>query len=238
MAVKTGAKLSSINVDRQYIISFCLDLDEDVEFSPGQYARVTIKEPKYTDDRGNSRTFTLISHGSTGKQICIATRKGKSALKRTLIESPPGSEMEFTGPFGKFIVMGEENPYVFICGGIGITPALSLLCRLRETDEDKEVFIFHIGRPAGNYPLSGLVEEKLTGRQKYVRIQGQVSSKKSGETGVPILEAIMDNIPHDYMKKAILHISGPNSLVSSIKPMLIENGVAEESIKVEIFPGY
>lgn len=240
MTVKTKAKLISLYTDGDGIIRFCLELGEDIDFNPGQYGRITIEEPEYTDDRGNSRTLTIVSAGSTRKIACFATRSGKSAFKRTLLELEINSALDFTGPFGKFITIGESDACVFIAGGIGITPVAALFHKLPLMEKKPEVIAFHLNESNSTFPLKEELHKTSLSLDnvKYVRIVSGKNKIEGVENGNLDSEMIRKHVPEKMMSEAIFYVSGPNSLVKDVKPLLLELGISDERIRVEIFPGY
>jgi ferredoxin-NADP reductase len=83
-----------------------------------------IREP---DARGNVRTFTL-SSSPTEDMIMITTKQGRSSFKRALFGFRKGDGIEVRGPVGSFTFQKDSpGPYVFIAGGIGITPFRSMI---------------------------------------------------------------------------------------------------------------
>lgn len=231
------ALLSSVKTDEPGLIRFCLELNEDISFFPGQYGRVTILEPEYNDERGNSRSFTIASRGDSNRSLCFMTRRGISAFKRTLIISRPGTRLKFLGPFGKFIERDLENPSVFICGGIGIVPVISFLKRVLEAHAESRAVIFHITNHESDPVLAGKVLDLISRgvHAEYHRILPRGKLKRPGKL---TFERIMEYADQDMLKDAIFYISGPAHIINHVEPVLSENGISEDRIRVEVFPGY
>src|SRR6185295_15233160 len=75
---------------------------------------------------GDSRTFSLVS-APHEPQLTVATRMRDSAFKRTLKEASPGLAVQIDGPAGLMVLHEDaKRPAVFLAGGIGITPFLSM----------------------------------------------------------------------------------------------------------------
>lgn len=98
------------------------------EFIAGQYCQIVIPQLLFTDPKGNSRVFSIASSPNDKERVVIAFRNSSSGFKRTLIESPEGQEIIIKGPFGRDFKLPEDlsSRAVFIAGGIGITPFLSM----------------------------------------------------------------------------------------------------------------
>src|SRR6185369_11964661 len=96
-------------------------------YQAGQTIDITLVNPPETDAEGNMRTFSIAS-APEESTIAIATRMRDTAFKRTLRDMAPGTEIQFDGPFGSFLL--HENtarPGIMLAGGIGITPFHSII---------------------------------------------------------------------------------------------------------------
>lgn len=91
-------------------------------FQPGQWLRLTLE----SDEGPHTRT---LSHASTPDDdyIEVATRLSNSPFKRLLSSVPLGTGATLTGPAGRFTLPADPERAVFLLGGIGVTPAISLL---------------------------------------------------------------------------------------------------------------
>ena len=108
-------------------LAFAFERPAGFEFTAGQYLTITLPDPLYTDEKGNSRTFSIASPPQDAGRLVIATRMTGSALKRSLAEAPLGTPVSIFGPAGDFTLGPDPTPVVFIAGGIGITPFRSML---------------------------------------------------------------------------------------------------------------
>src|SRR6185437_3325714 len=96
-------------------------------FTAGQAINLTLLEPRETDAKGNSRTFSIASAPSE-PTLRIATRMRDTAFKRVLGTLEPGSAVKLRGPMGKFTLPEDDShPVAMLAGGIGITPFMSML---------------------------------------------------------------------------------------------------------------
>ena len=98
----------------------------DFKFEAGQSMNVSLIDPPETDAKGNARTFSIVSAPHEG-ELVVATRMRDTAFKRVLRAMPAGGRMQLRGPAGKFTLEGADTrPAVFLAGGIGITPFMSM----------------------------------------------------------------------------------------------------------------
>ena len=108
--------------------AFTFEVEAPFTFDAGQTCDLTIRSPRYQDEKGSSRTFSIASPPAEAPRITVATRLTGSAFKRSLLEAPVGCEIELDGPSGSFgLHRNTAKPAVFFAGGIGITPFRSIV---------------------------------------------------------------------------------------------------------------
>src|SRR5215475_7222075 len=108
-------------------MAFHFSKPADFQFRAGQAMDVTLLDPPETDAEGNTRTFSIASAPFDG-DLMIATRMRDTAFKRVLRNAEPGLNVKIRGPSGSFVMYrGTEKPAVFLAGGIGITPFVSMI---------------------------------------------------------------------------------------------------------------
>ena len=114
------------------IRTFYFKTESPLDYTAGQYIQLSLPH-EHEDDRGAKRWFTL-SSSPTDALISITTRFNKehsSTFKETLFALTPGTEVNFTGPMGDFVLPKQiDKPLVFVAGGIGVTPFHSMMAWL------------------------------------------------------------------------------------------------------------
>lgn len=93
-------------------------------YYPGQYAAIAFKRgPRVTP----ARCFSLTSSPHDGTYIQFSIRVG-GRFTHMVQTAKPGQEVYVRGPYGGFVVNHEvHKDLVFIAGGIGIAPFMSML---------------------------------------------------------------------------------------------------------------
>src|SRR3989442_14631825 len=77
----------------------------------------------------------------------IATRMGATAFKRSLKPMPAGGRIHLRGPAGKFTLDGADTrPAVFLAGGIGITPFVSMSRQAAHDRLARDIWLFYSNR--------------------------------------------------------------------------------------------
>ena len=210
-------------------------------FNAGQSADVTLFNPPETDAEGNTRTLSIASAPFEGK-LTFATRMRDTAFKRSLAKLPPGTPVKIASALGSFTLhKNSAKPGVFLAGGIGITPFLSIL---RQADHERaahKLALFYCNhRPEDAAFLEAL--QKLATTNSNFRLVGTMtkmakSGKKwDGETG-RIHKEMLSSYVSD-LHGPIYYVAGPPGMAAGMREMLVAAGVDEDDIRTEEFPGY
>ncbi|MEK7170890.1 MAG: FAD-dependent oxidoreductase [Patescibacteria group bacterium] len=211
----------------------------DYQFKAGQHTDFTLIDPPYTDAEGNIRTFSFVNKPGE-KKLVIATRMRDKAFKNSLKEVPFGTKVQIKEPMGRFTLHNDvSKPAVFLIGGIGITPVMSILGQWQTTNEKRDVLLFYANK---NQVTTAYYEELATMAKAnpnfhfILALTDQVPTDWQGETG-RINEAMVRKYLTDPAQ-AIFYASGPAVMVSAMVKLAESLGVPEEQIKTEDFDGY
>jgi ferredoxin-NADP reductase len=131
------------------VTRFVFQPETPLSWQPGQYIHYDLPHPD-TDSRGTERWFT-ISSAPFEKEVWITTRifdADGSSFKRHLLRMEPGQAIEADLPEGDFIVEDPSKSYVFVAGGIGITPFRSILKQLHHDGKSIKVELLYANRDA------------------------------------------------------------------------------------------
>lgn len=213
------------------------------DFLPGQYNRVFLDLLR-TDDRGDSRQFTICSSPLQKEFLMITTKifAKPSAFKERLFQLNSGEEVRFFGPQGKFVLPEtSEKPLVFLAGGIGITPFHSMLisASLKKIDSPITFIIsFSTVEEVLFYDeLKALEVSNPNIKIIYTITHPEESHKEwSGETGRITEEMIKKYIKDIHEQEYLL--CGPPVMVTAMNDLVIGMGITEDKIKKEQLTGY
>ncbi len=208
-------------------ISFDLS-GKEFKFLAGQYVRVSVPTLLHPDPRGSSRLFSITSSPTDGKKITVAFRDSGSGFKKTLMELPPGSPVSIEGPFG-YLTLPKDNtrPLVFIAGGIGITPFMSMIRFVIKQKIAHKITLLYANR---NIENAAYVEELIT-----ITKQNPLFSLQNrfGRIDAEFIQQTVQDLD-----SAAWYIVGLPVMVADMRSLLLQLGVKEDSIYFEDFTGY
>lgn len=157
----------------------------------------------------------------------FAGTKG-STFKKTLKGLKPGDSIEVTDVDGDFIVADPRKQYVFIAGGIGITPFRSILKEAVHAGTPLHATLLYANRNAQVTYKKEL--EFLARRNPGFTIHYLISPQRIDPKTVQQLSP--------DLKKSLFYVSGPEPMVESVGKMLQQMGIPKKRIKQDWFPGY
>lgn len=211
------------------------------QFKAGQYVDVSLINPTDVDSSGSIRSFSIAS-SPEDKDLLFATRMRESAFKRVLKASPFGTEVEMEGPMGSFTLhKNAAKPAVFLAGGIGITPFLSMVRQATQARLAQELFLFYSNRRPEDAAFLQNLETLEKENSKFCFVPSMTGMEKSkqewaGETGFINQEMLGRYLPE--LQGPIYYIAGPPAMVTAMWQMLTASGVDDDDVRTEEFAGY
>jgi ferredoxin-NADP reductase len=213
----------------------------DFQFRPGQSMDLTLLNPPETDAEGNSRAFSIAS-APFDNDLMIATRMRDTAFKRVLRKASPGLQVKIDHPGGSFVLHhNSEKPAVFLAGGIGITPFLSIIRQAGHDKSPHHMYLFYSNRRPEDAAFLGLLSEATEQNPNFHLIATMTEMDKShrewkGQTGFINKDMLTKHLPS--LQGPMFYLAGPPAMVEAMRRMLIEAGVDEDDIRTEEFSGY
>ena len=210
-------------------------------FKPGQAADVTLPNPPETDSEGNTRTFSIASSPFEG-QLMFTTRMRDTAFKRSLMKVPLGTEVKIGPAMGSFTLhKNSAKAAVFLAGGIGITPFLSIV---RQADHDRlphKLYLFYSNRRPEDTAFLEVLRmlEKSNANFRLVCTMTQMQKSQKGwkgETGFISKETLSRHLA--TLQGPTYYSAGPPFMVAGMRELLVDAGVDEDDIRTEDFAGY
>jgi ferredoxin-NADP reductase len=195
-------------------------------FQAGQNALVTLGEG------WENRTFTIAS-APHEPALMIATRMRDSTFKNRLRSLEPGQPVSIDGPNGVMVLHADAGrPAVFIAGGIGITPFLSMLRDARHRRLQHRITLLYSNRRTSSAAFLGELREL-----EKAHLNFRLCATMTEEGGEPIGEPLVRRTVGD-VKAPVYYVAGPPGMAMDMQGMLAGLGVLPDDIHSEEFYGY
>lgn len=206
------------------------------DFTAGQFVEWTLPHAK-NDSRGIRRFFTIAS-SPTESNIRLVTKSNPklSTFKQALFNMKPGDEITIYSLEGEFVLPKNNAKLIFIAGGVGITPFLSIIKYLVDTKSKKDVVLFFANKTPDEIVFQNLFDEAKQFGLKTVLISTEPTAGWTGPTGFITPELVKKEAP-DW-KERLYYISGPEAMVMAYEKMLRQMSIPRKQIKRDYFPGY
>lgn len=210
--------------------------EEPMDFLPGQYMDLILIDPPYQDVRGPKRHFSITNSPNHNETLTMTTRLRDSAFKKTLQEMPIGGEIEIHHIGGKFTLPEDINKnYVFIAGGIGITPFMSMLRYIKDNHMDYKITLIYSNRDKESTPffeeLSAIDNPNL--RIIFTMTEDPNWTGEKRRVDASFIKEYLSK-PNSY----IYYMAGPPPMVEAVTQELKQAGVQGQNIITENFTGY
>jgi len=141
-ACKTGAQTVAATVAGVESLSdtsfrLRVTLPAAMPFLPGQYVNVQVPGTNLT------RAYSFSSHPQAQEASFLIRNIPGGLMSGYLARAQAGDRMDLTGPMGAFYLRPVTRPQVFLAGGTGLAPFLSMLEQIATTGTDQPVRLYY-----------------------------------------------------------------------------------------------
>jgi propane monooxygenase reductase subunit len=200
-----------------------LSVDPSFEFRPGQYVDISIP-----GDEEHHRSFSMANTRPGELEFMIRLYPGGrfSALLDGSISI--GDELQVTGPYGMFTLRSSSpRRLLFIGGGAGMAPIVSLLRSLQETGSEREATYYYGARSEADlFHLDELASLPC----EFVPALSE--GDWAGESG--LITDVVDRLEDD-VTEVDAYVCGPPPMVEAAIALLEARGVPEAHIYFDKF---
>lgn len=213
-------------------------VSESISFKPGQYCFFSLPNLLYPDDRGGKRHFSIVNSPNEKGIVTIATRLRDSGFKKTLNELPLGNNINLGPISGAFTLPDDiKKPLVFIAGGIGITPYISMLRFIKEERLSHKITLIYSNRDSSSAAYLDELETFTRALPNFKLILTMTDDSNWPQEKRRIDTQFIKDYTKD-LQNPLYFVVGPPAMVDTVQKALLETGVAPENIKIENFTGY
>jgi len=210
-------------------MAFRFEKPHSFVFKAGQYIDLTLSPSGSGPANELTHTFSIAS-SPFEKELVVTTRMRNTAFKRALSVLPVGSEARIEGPMGSFTLHNNTaRPAVFLAGGIGIAPFLSMLSHANEEKLRHPIVLFYANRYLEDAAFMDALWELERANPRFRFIPTLTRTDKNyrgwkGETGHINQEMLFTKV--GVLRGPIFYIAGPSLMVAATRQTL--SGAGEE----------
>lgn len=227
-------KLHKVTKESDVISSFHFMPSEGesvIDFTPGQYIGIVL------DINGESVRRNYSLSDAPGKEgIRISVKQEADGLVSGYLHNQlsEGDTVSIIAPAGDFVLKESERPAVFVTGGVGVTPAISMLNSC--VASGKEVVFFHSAIDSAHHAFAGHIKA-LTAQHdnlsSYVIYEKPLSGDQPDASGFItkdiLLTALNNNSDVD------LYFLGPKPFMVCVNKIADELGIPASQRHCEFF---
>src|SRR6266446_5446013 len=217
---------------------FVADPPKLFRYYPGQF--VTFEIP--IDGNIVRRSYTISATPSRPHAVSVTVKRVENGQISNWLHDNlnVGSTLFLNGPNGTFTCIPDDaGPYLFLSGGSGITPVMSMSRWLCDTTPDADILFLHFARSPDDLIFAHelqLMERNLPGfRCQFVCSQAGEGSGWTGPTGRISPELLTQLVPD--LKSRSVYLCGPVPFMEAARGMLEQLGFDMTRFHQEIFGG-
>ncbi|UUZ95815.1 NO-inducible flavohemoprotein [Paenibacillus sp. P25] len=214
-------------------------------FEPGQYVSAMPEIPG--EAHTHIRQYSLSdAPGKPYYRISVKREDGIAGTPAGVVsvflheKVQEGDTLKLTAPAGDFTLDREDpRPVVLISGGVGLTPTVSMLHALTETDSSRSVTFIHAANSGRTHALREEVTEKAhlhpnvsvhyCYQSPTAEDRASRAFHKEGRIDLAWLKSVVPSTD------AVFYFCGPVPFMKAVNRALIEWGVRREDIRYEFF---
>lgn len=231
-ACKTGTSQFAATVDvitrhADAALEVSFQLDQVPVFLPGQYVNIEVpgsgqtRSYSFSSLPGEKRTSFLIKHVPGG------------LMSSWLERAQPTDKVAMTGPLGSFYLREVKRPLLFLAGGTGLAPFLSMLEVLAERGESQTIsLIYGVTRDQDLVMVDALqaLSERLPNFSFVTCVADPTSTHpQKGYVTQHMAAEVLNEGEVD------VYLCGPPPMVDAVRQYFREQGVTPASFHYEKF---
>jgi propane monooxygenase reductase component len=204
----------------------------ELKYFPGQYLDITVP------GTSESRSFSMANPQTRDGRLEFVIKVYPDGLFSQFLDTrlAPGDRLDVEGPFGTFTLRESRTAdLVFVAGGAGLAPVLSLIRSMAERGIDRKAVFYYGVRTRKDLCFESELHE-LEGRIPGFRYVPALSEPEGeswdGESG--LITEVVKRCEGDLTGKEA-YLCGPPPMVEAAIPMLEQLGVRHQGIFYDKF---
>ncbi|WP_028225521.1 benzoate 1,2-dioxygenase electron transfer component BenC [Paraburkholderia ferrariae] len=223
--VATVAKVEPHN-DAAVVLELDVDATAPV-FLPGQYVNIDVP------GSGQHRSYSFSSAPGETKISFLIKKIPGGVMSHWLEAARPGDKLDLHGPLGSFYLRDAQRPLLFLAGGTGLAPFLSMLKVLARTAPQQKVhLIYGVTRDLDLVQVEAI--EAYTAKLPNFSFATVVAHEDSTH---PRKGWVTQHIPADALNDGDVdvYLCGPPPMVDAVRKYFDDEGMQPNSFHYEKF---
>ncbi len=218
---------------------FVFDKPADFTYKAGQYVAMMLTSLVAPDTRAGVRSLSIAS-APCEEDLYFAMRRSDSGFKQTMFALRPGDTVAVTKAIGHFTLShaSDDLPIVFLIGGIGITPARSILKQAEHEGSTRSFTVLYSNRFEKDAAFHEELRDIKLANYRYVTTLSQETTPCAGtneERGYICADMLGKYVPDVH--GVWYYLVGAPAFIEAMEKMLSEMGVAKERQVCDPFTG-
>jgi predicted ferric reductase len=226
-------RVASVRAETDDVNTLVLEADggDRLPFRAGQFAWITLGDSPFSLQQ---HPFSFSS--GEGDPTVEFTAKELGDFTSTWSEVAPGTRAFLEGPYGGFTLDRSAAGIVFLVGGIGVTPAMSMIRTLSDTRDQRPVILFYGIDSCEGVVFGDEIREIAAGELdlRVVLVPENPPDDWSGPSGFIDEEVLEGHLSDDELAYEFF-ICGPEPLMDTVETALRGFGVPWRRIYTERF---
>lgn len=218
---------------RSWTVTVAPERGAPVAFRPGQFAWLTLGRSPWS---AREHPFSFSGSAAEPRERRF-TIKELGDFTRTIGDLRPGTIAYVDGPHGVFSTdhFPDAPGFVFLAGGVGLAPVMSMLRTLADRGERRPLLLVHGSRRWDDVLFR---EEVLELRQRLaltvVHVLQEPPPGWTGATGV-LSDDVVAPLTAPVAASAVFFVCGPKAMADAVQRTLRRQGVPLGRIQTELF---
>ena len=203
-------------------------------FDPGQFGWIAVGRSPFSITQ---HPFSFSSAGDAAGGPVAMTIKAAGDFTSTLPDVTPGTRVYLDGPHGVFSMARRQAPgYVFIGGGVGVTPLYSMLLTMRDRGDVRPATLFYASATWD----SAVFKDQLAALDEampnltVIHVLAHPQEDWAGESGRITAETLQRHLPTQHLRYEYL-ICASTPMMDAMEDALLALGVPFRQVSTERF---
>ncbi|MBI3134978.1 MAG: 2Fe-2S iron-sulfur cluster binding domain-containing protein [Bacteroidetes bacterium] len=216
-----------------------VNLSQDFKFKPGQY--LTLKT--LVDGSEVRRSYSICSAPSENELRVAVKRINKGTFSSFATQALKiGDTIEVMPPMGNFSVQASADStknHVFIAAGSGITPVISMIKSILETEKNSTVYLYYSNKTKADTIFKKELDQLAASNPNF-KLNYILTREDSGNA---LTNGRLDRAKFEALFNAHLaalsidgiYACGPQEMILTGKDLFISKGIPSSKIHFELF---